>query len=187
MTSTDIPTSVDLWRALRGQALVDAIMVARWYAHHDDTIGGWAVTVVDAPPTFGGAPNVGSFLSREVAEHVVLLHNEHVQVAERRASGRARMAEIMAARPAILPGDVIDVPAGADWTVTTRHRVRVEGVSDYGASGYRIKADGTPMKSRSSITGTKDGYVAGLVPWSTVTKSTVYRDGQPIHTPEGTK
>jgi hypothetical protein len=52
----------------------DAQMAARWYAHFDDTIGGWCVMPVDQPPSTG-IPAVASFVFRAAAEHIADLHN----------------------------------------------------------------------------------------------------------------
>jgi hypothetical protein len=52
----------------------EAILTARWYVQPDDEIGGWCVMPVDEPPS-AGHPKVADFLSREMAEHVVELHN----------------------------------------------------------------------------------------------------------------
>ncbi len=62
------------WRALSGQALVNAQLAARWHVHADDTIGGWAVMPADVPPS-SGVPAVASFVARECAERIVALHN----------------------------------------------------------------------------------------------------------------
>lgn len=176
----------DRWRALRGEELTAEMMAACWYANPDDLIGGWVVGPVDKPASTG-APQVASFMDEGAARHIVDLHNAHVREEELRAVDRARMAEILAARPDIQPGDLIDVPAGADRIVTTRHRVVAETLNDYGICGYKIKADGKPQVSRSGITATKDGYLGAIVSWFTATKSTVIRDGKAIYTPEGTQ
>ena len=197
MTTTNTPTSVDLWRLLRGQHLVDTLMVARWYAREDDTIGGWCITVVDAPPSCG-APSVGSFLSEDIARHLVDLHNANVQAPPPHLDDRGVQLGGAAyanrwsrasgwLQDQVQPGDVVHVPAGADTCITTGHRILVEKISSYGVSGPRIKADGTPIRSRSVTFARPDGNLEGVAEWALVKKSTVYRDGQPILTPEGTQ
>jgi hypothetical protein len=70
----DVPTTVTGWRELRGVALIEAILCARWYPWFDDTIGGWSVMPYNAPPS-SGVPCVASFLGEELAEHIAQLHN----------------------------------------------------------------------------------------------------------------
>lgn len=86
-------------------------------------------------------------------------------------------------RPNVQPGDVVHVPRGADAVVTTPHRVLVEKISSYAISGPRIKADGTPIMSRSSITADERGRLPGVVIWETVAKSTILRGGAPVYQP----
>ncbi|HEY6115944.1 MAG TPA: hypothetical protein VI172_08300 [Candidatus Dormibacteraeota bacterium] len=68
------PDSLDEWRALRGDELVQAMLGRRWWACEDDTIGGWAICITGDPPS-AGYPTVGGFLSQALAEHIVRLHN----------------------------------------------------------------------------------------------------------------
>lgn len=46
-----------------------------WHVREDDLIGGWCIMPVDEPPSWGMIA-VGEFLTREIAEHVVSLHNQ---------------------------------------------------------------------------------------------------------------
>lgn len=59
---------------LRGQPLIDKMLASRWYAVEDDLIGGWCVMPVPLQPSYG-YPEVGSFLSKDIAEHITDLHN----------------------------------------------------------------------------------------------------------------
>lgn len=86
-------------------------------------------------------------------------------------------------RPDVQLGDVVYVPRGADAVVTTPHRVLVEEINSYAVSGPRIKVDGTPVMSRSSITADERGYLTGVVIWETVAKSTILRGGEPVIRP----
>lgn len=62
------------WRLLRGTDLVHAVLTCRWHAVADDLIGGWAVMPTPDPPS-AGYPQIGVFLSREIAEHIARQHN----------------------------------------------------------------------------------------------------------------
>lgn len=176
---------IDRWNEMCGAELEAAILAATWYAHAGDLVGGWCVTVVDKPPS-SGAVEVGSFLGEDVARHVAELHNEHVRNEELRAADRARMAEILAARPDVQPGDVIDTPAGADSLYATRRRMRVERVRADGIGGHLLLANGQPRTSRS-LDATPDGYMGAYLFWRIAEKSTVIRDGVTIYTPEGSQ
>lgn len=46
-----------------------------WYAKPNTMIGGWCVMPVDESPEYG-IPEIGDFLSRELAEHIANLHNK---------------------------------------------------------------------------------------------------------------
>lgn len=192
----NVPTTgnpdVDRWRSLRYDELTTAMLAAPWYAHPNDLIGGWCVTVVDLPPS-SGAPEAASFMDEGAARHIVDLHNEHIRTAALRDADRARWKEIreeiLAARPDVQPGDLVDTPAGADIVYATRRRMIVETVNSYGISGYKIKANGQPHVSHSSDPSlkTKDGYISAYIEWELAVKSTVTRDGKTIYTPpEGT-
>ncbi|MEU4558390.1 hypothetical protein AB0F72_08370 [Actinoplanes sp. NPDC023936] len=67
-------TTVRYWRHLCGTELIDAQLVARWFALADDTIGGWAVMPCDLPPSSGVSP-VAAVPSERVARHIAELHN----------------------------------------------------------------------------------------------------------------
>jgi hypothetical protein len=86
---------------------------------------------------------------------------------------QGRSAVVNDKRREIGVGDLVDIPAGADEVCTTRYRVRVAEIGTYGISGPRIRADGTPMVSRSIES--KDGFVNRVVPWEVVLKSTITR------------
>lgn len=71
------PTREDLryhWHTLRGRALVDAQLSARWHVHPNDVIGGWSLMPCDMPPS-SGVPEVAGFLSEQAARHIADLHN----------------------------------------------------------------------------------------------------------------
>ncbi len=72
----DCPGVSDLthWRSLRGPALTEAMLAARWHAQPNDVNGGWCVMPVDEPPS-AGFPEVAQVMSRAVAEHIAELHN----------------------------------------------------------------------------------------------------------------
>lgn len=64
-----------------------------WYVKPDDVIGGWCIMDIDATPAEAPVvtradgyrypvPTVASFLSKEVAEHVVHLHNSQLGTKE---------------------------------------------------------------------------------------------------------
>ena len=55
-------------------ALTAAQLAATWYARPDDLIGGWCVMPSDEPPS-SGPPEVASFASETVAQHIADLHN----------------------------------------------------------------------------------------------------------------
>jgi hypothetical protein len=184
MTDTDVSLPVALWRLRTGSDLIDAMMAATWYVYQDSYTGaGWAVTVVDEPPS-KGAPVVTWVASETIARHLADLHNTHLASELRRAETRARVQAILDARPKLEPGDLIVVPPGAGKTVTTGHRVRVQKVSAYYIGGYREKADGTPMQSRSVINGTPEGYVSGMVDWEELPRCTVHRGDQVVYSPK---
>lgn len=55
------------------------LLYNRWYAIENDCIGGWDVSTVNLPesqrdPQFGEF-EVGTFMTKEVAEHVAYVHN----------------------------------------------------------------------------------------------------------------
>jgi hypothetical protein len=54
---------------------MDDELRCRWYARHNDLIGGWCVMPADEAPS-SGTPEVADLLSQAVAEHIVWLHNE---------------------------------------------------------------------------------------------------------------
>ena len=55
-----------------------------WYAKPNDVVGGWSIMPVDETPSQGGW-EVGTFLTREVAEHLTFLHNYRIGVQRDRA------------------------------------------------------------------------------------------------------
>lgn len=69
-----LPVTPAQWRELRGVPLIEAMLRSRWYAHRDDTIGGWSVMPYNAPPS-SGVPAAASSLGEELAEHIARLHN----------------------------------------------------------------------------------------------------------------
>jgi hypothetical protein len=179
---------VDRWRALRGDDLTAAMMAATWYAQVDDLIGGWCITVVDLPSSAGG-PEVASVMDEAAARHIADLHNAHVRNEARRADDRTRIAAILAARPNVQPGDLVDTPAGADSLYATRRRMIAETVSNYGIGGYKLKANGQPHVSHSTDPSlkTRGGYISAYIDWGIAAKSTITRGEETIHTPEGTQ
>jgi len=50
-----------------------------WYATADDTIGGWCVSTSNKPESqrdpYAGEFSAGNFMTKEVAEHIVRIHN----------------------------------------------------------------------------------------------------------------
>jgi hypothetical protein len=56
----------------------------RWFAHENDLIGGWSILNVDRPPseidTRHGDREVGTFMTRRAAEHIVTLHNNSLNL-----------------------------------------------------------------------------------------------------------
>jgi hypothetical protein len=50
-------------------------MEITWYARENDLIGGWCIMPIDLPPS-SGVPDIGDFLTQEVAQHVADLHND---------------------------------------------------------------------------------------------------------------
>ena len=179
-----VRAEIERLRKLRGEELVDALAAATWYVHANDLIGGWSVMPLDVPPS-SGCVEIAEVISERLARGIADEHNVRRRIEAEKAEGLRRYREQAAARPEVLPGDVIHVPAGADRTVTTSHRVAVEEVTEhFGPSGHRVKADGKPMISRSVDGGTKDGYVWAGVRWETLLKSTIYRDGVIVYKPE---
>lgn len=180
----DVRAEIERLRALRREELVDALAAATWYVHPNDLIGGWCVMPVDAPPS-SGCVEIADVIAERLARAIADEHNLRRRIEQEKAEGLRRYRESVATRPDVRVGDVVHVPAGADSTVTTSHRVAVEEVTEhFGPSGHRVKADGTPMVSRSVEGGTKDGYVWGGVRWETLLKSTIYRDGVAVYHPE---
>jgi hypothetical protein len=63
-----------------------AILSLHWYALPDDVVGGWCIMTANVPPsqvnwrdpTEDTTYRVGSFLSKEIAEYVVSLHNSNI-------------------------------------------------------------------------------------------------------------
>jgi hypothetical protein len=52
-----------------------------WYANHNDLIGGWCITTTNTPASQTDLEHgaiIGDFLSREIAEHITHLHNQHL-------------------------------------------------------------------------------------------------------------
>jgi hypothetical protein len=184
----DVPAPVraeiERLRGLRGGELVDALDKSTWYVHPNDVIGGWSIMPVDAPPS-SGCVEVADCIAEQIAHGIADRHNARLRIEQEHAERLRRHRVKVAARPDVRPGDLIDVPAGADGNDTARHRIQVDKVNHFGASGYRIKTDGTPMVSRSVSNARSDGYAWGGVQWDTLLKSTIYRDGQIIYQPEG--
>lgn len=61
-------------RSLRGPALEEAVLLARWHAKPNDLIGGWCVMPVDESPS-DGCFEVADFVSMKAAQHIAELHN----------------------------------------------------------------------------------------------------------------
>lgn len=61
-------------RTLSGEALVEEIMKRKWFVHPDDLIGGFCAMPVNAPPS-SECFEIGNFISKSFAEHIVELHN----------------------------------------------------------------------------------------------------------------
>lgn len=70
-------------------------------------------------------------------------------------------------------GDIVEVPAGADDVCTTRYRIQVDSVSASFVSGPRLRADGTPMRSRSVES--TDGLMHRDVPRELLPRCIVHR------------
>ncbi len=63
-------------------ALVD-FRSQRWRVQADDLIGGSCITpAADPRKPSEGAPSLGSFLTEEIAAHIVLLHNAWLETGE---------------------------------------------------------------------------------------------------------
>lgn len=177
-----VPTTVDGWRDLPAGDLPAAMLAARWYARQEDTVGGWCVMPLDVPPS-SGCPTVACFISEQVARTVADRQNTAVTLAEHRAAVEQAAAVDRQLMEIVQDGDVVHVPAGADNVVTTAHGIHIESTNRWGVWGYRITADGKPVKSRSSTQARVDGYLPTGAEWQLVRKCTVLRDGQPIYTP----
>lgn len=52
------------------------IMRERWKAQPDNLIGGWCITLDRAGTPADGLPTLADFVSGQVAEHIVMLHND---------------------------------------------------------------------------------------------------------------
>lgn len=184
------PVTVGDWQALRGEHLATAQRQARWRAMPDDTIGGWCIMPDPRPPSTG-IPAVGTFLSEPVAHHIVDLHNADLRARQYNEIARRRQAEQAAgekseARHLVKIGDLIHVPRGADPAFPGAFRILVESITSYGASGPRIKTDGTPMRSQTVLADRSDGNVGGVAAWAQIQKATIYRDGEVIYRPSVT-
>lgn len=55
-----------------------------WYVVVDDLVGGWAITTADTPTSqinpWNGEFEVGVFMLKEAAEHIVKLHNDWLEI-----------------------------------------------------------------------------------------------------------
>lgn len=78
----------------RADGVVREVLRAQWFANPDDLIGGWQINTADKRTSElqAGEWQVGDFLDRRLAEHIVQLHNEHL-VQEVTASESASPAE----------------------------------------------------------------------------------------------
>lgn len=74
-------------------------------------------------------------------------------------------------RERVKVGFIVDVPRGADAVCTTRHRVRIAEIGSYGITGPRVRADLTPLVSRSVLS--EGRYLIRTVPWEVVAKATI--------------
>lgn len=58
---------------------LEELINCTWYATVDDTIGGWCVSTSNKPESqkdpYAGEFSAGNFMTKEVAEHVVKIHN----------------------------------------------------------------------------------------------------------------
>lgn len=75
-------------------------MDERWYVQPNDLIGGWCVMTEDKPPSEADPASwIGDCLSQEVAEHIVVLHNNDDTTASskfwRRRLDHARQQEVV--------------------------------------------------------------------------------------------
>lgn len=89
----------------------------------------------------------------------------------------------MLSREDVKVGDVIEVPPGVDVVCTTRYRIRVDELAAYGPYGPRVKADGSPMQSRSAQA--ENGLVMRVVPWNLIPKCIRHQAHQAGTTFEG--
>lgn len=63
------PNALTIWKGLSADMKLDT-MDFFWQAHEDQMIGGYAVSVLDAPGI-----NIASFTGQDDAEHIAELHN----------------------------------------------------------------------------------------------------------------
>lgn len=95
--------------------------------------------------------------------------------ADRRSrwSGYEQPSLFEAMPPKVKVGDIVDIPKGADPICTIHYRIEVASLNWYGVSGPRIKADGSRMVSRSSISADENGFYVGVASWDVVARSTI--------------
>lgn len=58
--------------------LDETILALKWYAVVNDTIGGWCIKLENTPSSAGGI-EIADFMSKEVAEYIVELHNRNIK------------------------------------------------------------------------------------------------------------
>jgi hypothetical protein len=185
-----VPEDVAGWRALTGQALVDAMHHATWHAWPDDTIGGWAVMPINVPPS-AGAPVVGYLMAETIAREIAAAHNLRLSaaaaVARHRADEQARhdayLRMISGVRDVIQLGDVVFVPKGVDSLYNINRRFRVDNIRGDGPCGSRVKATGEGVKATGCDSADEHGNLPGYVTWIQLTQCTIYRDGTPVYQP----
>jgi hypothetical protein len=70
----------------------DRVLGEKWFVVVNDLVGGWSIANVDKPLSemnfhSGGEREVGDFWSKEIAEHIVKMHNIYL-------SDRAHFARV---------------------------------------------------------------------------------------------
>lgn len=75
MTEEEIAEERSRMMTLTPAELRAEVMTNKWYARENDTIGGWCVMPIDAPPS-SGIFDVADFTTEDAARHIAKLHND---------------------------------------------------------------------------------------------------------------
>lgn len=57
----------------------DQFLTMKWYAKENDLIGGWCIMSTDDPPSTQKGFPIGDFLTEELTNYIVELHNAELE------------------------------------------------------------------------------------------------------------